>query len=246
VSPSSIPVLHRADGWIAVDKPAGLETIREGGGGPERCLTLCLRAQEGAPYAPAHRLDRDTSGVQVFALPAALAALESAFRHRRVAKRYLALCLGVPRNPEGTIRRPLSAWSGGRRPVRAVKGGGGMEAETSYRVLSTGGVPAPGGEGIRVSLVLFEPHQGRTHQIRVHAEAIGYPVIGDDQYGDRPANAVFRAYGLCRQALHAWRLTIEDPASGREVGIEAPIPADMRAAAEGAKIRTTGPLLPPS
>lgn len=218
-------VLETAD-FVVFAKPPGMETIsREGG--PE--LTSRVRELLSEPaLVPAHRLDRDTSGAQLFARNrAAETELVRLFRERLVDKTYLALCLGVPRNRSGTINRNLSEWDGGRRPVRVLRRGG-LEATTAYRVLTASEERAP---GFKVSLIAFFPHQGRTHQIRVHASALGYPILGDDQYGDRAANRLAKnRMGLRRQALHSWRLAF--PWRGENMAAECPLPRDMRRAAE--------------
>lgn len=214
--------------FIVFAKPAGEETVSLDGG---RELTARVRAMLGEPgLVPAHRLDRDTSGAQLFARsPSAEAKLVKLFRERQVEKIYLALCLGVPRNRTGTVNRNLSEWSGGRRPVRVLKKGG-LAASTGYRVLAGAGELAP---GFAVSLIAFFPHQGRTHQIRVHAASFGYPILADDQYGDRPANRLAKdLLGLKRQALHSWRLAF--PWDGKRIEALAPLAEDMRLAAERA------------
>lgn len=214
-------ILYDADGILAVAKPAGIETVDPGGG---RSLTRVLRERLGdAAIEAAHRLDRDTTGAQLFArTPAALKALTELFRQRRVTKHYLALCAGVPANPEGVISRNLSEWKGGRRPVQVVKGGGGLPASTEYRVLAAD-------RGFPASLLLFHPREGRTHQIRAHASAFGRPVLGDDQYGDREANRRAKvAWGLRRQALHAWRIVLPGLGpGGAGLAVVAPVPPDM-------------------
>lgn len=225
-------VLYRDEALLATAKPPGWESVVEGTGG--RCWTTHIREALGLPDATAvHRLDRDTSGLQLHALtPSAQRALEASFRHRRAEKAYLALCLGVPFNDSGTINRSLSKWQGGRQPVRVVKGGGGLQAETGYRLVASGAIHAQGLDGLEASLLLFEPHQGRTHQIRVHAAAFGRPILGDDQYGDRAANKTTKqATGLARQALHAWRIALPHPTTGAPLRLECPPPADWRAAA---------------
>lgn len=224
---NEVMILLETPDFLIAAKPPGMETLSQDGG-PE--LTALLRRTRNEPgLTPAHRLDRDTSGAQLLArTPEAEKGLVALFKQRRVHKSYLALCLGVPRNREGTINRNLSEWSGGRRPVRVLKKGG-LEASTGYRVLA--GAPA-GPDGVRVSVISFQPHQGRTHQIRVHAAAFGYPILGDDQYGDRAANRTLgRVHGLQRQALHSWKLSFDW--RGKTIQAVCPPPKDIRAAYSG-------------
>ncbi len=222
-------LIHRDETLVAACKPPGWETIVEGGG--RRCFSsLMRRGLELPQLAPVHRLDRDTSGVQLFAVTReARKPLEKLFRQREVHKDYLAICLGAPRSAGGTINRPLSKWRGGRRPVQVAKGGKGLEAVTRYRLLRA----SRDGSEPQASLLLFRPHHGRTHQIRVHAAALGRPILGDDQYGERPANAEAKqSCGLARQALHAWRVAFTHPAEHRPLRLEAPLPEDLAAAAD--------------
>lgn len=218
-------LLLDGDGFAAVYKPPGCESVSESGG-PD-VVTGASRLAPGVPLFPVHRLDRDTSGVQLLAKNSdAKKTLEALFRARKVAKGYVALCLGVPANREGVINRRLSRWRGGRRPVGIVKGGGGLEATTEYRVVADARASLIGNA---LSLIAFHPRQGRTHQIRVHAAALGYPVLGDDQYGERPANRRAKeVFGLSRQALHARWLRF--PWGGSEVEISCPLPDDMATA----------------
>lgn len=217
----NITPLYSSGGILAVNKPAGFETFA--GAGVEKCLTKILRITYGDDLSPVHRLDRDTTGVQLFALNAAMVKkLTELFKHRKTVKFYLAVCFGYPQNREGMIRRNLSEWRGGHHPVSVVKGGGGLEAETAYQTLAIN-------REFPASLILFIPHQGRTHQIRVHAQALSRPILGDDQYGDRPANKKIKELSnLNRQALHAWRLLLpEINPDGTEIEICAPIPSDL-------------------
>ncbi len=203
---------------IVINKPAGIESVPSQNKGRSLAELLHDRCKAESIY-PVHRLDRDTSGTIIFAKTEnTLKQLEDLFRQRNTTKRYLAICVGVPRNREGTIRRNLSKWSGGHKPVRVIKGGKGLVAETDYQLLIAN--PEAG-----ASLILFTPHQGRTHQIRVHAEALGRPIIGDHQYGDREYNRVIKELsGLKRQALHAWTLKF----SGIDIkGLPAEFKADM-------------------
>ncbi|MCD8351314.1 MAG: RNA pseudouridine synthase [Planctomycetaceae bacterium] len=224
----SFPPLVELDDLAVFAKPPGMETISQTGG---REFAALVRASRGEPgLTPVHRLDRDTSGAVLFARNGATEKeLIDLFRRRLTHKLYLALCLGAPRNRTGRINRNLSEWGGGRRPVRVLKKGG-LEASTGYQVLAASDEWAP---GMRLGVVAFTPHQGRTHQIRVHAAALGYPVLGDDQYGDRAANRFARErLGLRRSALHAWRLTF--PWRGETVAAIAPIPDDLTSAARAA------------
>jgi len=143
------PRLLWQQGALAVfDKPPGCETITQPdapgardadprAANPRTDFTARVRLAEDDPrWNPVHRLDRDTSGAQIFASSdAALARMEQMFRERRVEKTYLALCLGVPHNRAGAIRRALSEWQGGRRPVRTVRQGG-LSATTDYQLLA--------------------------------------------------------------------------------------------------------------
>ncbi|MCD8140807.1 MAG: RNA pseudouridine synthase [Planctomycetaceae bacterium] len=238
----SYPPLVELEDLAVFAKPPGMETISQTGGREFAALVRAARDEPG--LTPVHRLDRDTSGAVLFARNGeAEQALIDLFRRRLTRKLYLALCLGAPRNRTGRINRNLSEWGGGRRPVRVLKQGG-LEASTGYRVLAASDEWAP---GLRLGVVAFSPHQGRTHQIRVHAAALGYPVLGDDQYGDRTANRAARErFGLRRSALHAWRL--EFPWRGGNVAATAPVPDDMLAAARatlGEKIVAIGQIFTP-
>lgn len=223
---SNVAIILRHPDFIVFAKPPGVETVSRTGGPDLLGIAREELGEEG--LLPAHRLDRDTSGAQIFARnPEAERDLAELFRRREVEKAYLGVCLGAPRNRAGTINRGLSEWRGGHRPVRIVKNGG-LEASTAYRLLAA----APGREP-RASLIAFFPRQGRTHQIRVHAAGIGYPILGDDQYGDRNANrAAKERWGLRRQALHSWRLAFRW--RGETVEAVCPLADDLRAAAEAA------------
>jgi RluA family pseudouridine synthase len=231
VGPQTFLIAENA-AFAAFHKPPGMETVSEGGG-PE-LLALAREMLGDKGLCPVHRLDRDTSGVQVFARnPEAEKELVRLFRERLVEKTYLAFCLGVPRNQSGTVNRSLSGWSGGRRPVRVMKNGG-LAASTHYETLASSGELAG---GWRLSFLSFRPRQGRTHQIRVHAAAIGHPVLGDDQYGERRFNKLAReTLGLSRQALHAWRLAFEW--RGSRVEAVSPLPPDMASAGKRAGLES--------
>jgi 23S rRNA pseudouridine1911/1915/1917 synthase len=164
-----------------------------------------------------HRLDRETSGVTVFARTRdAAAALAEAFRTGTPEKTYLALCARAPSPPEGRVELSL-----GKDPARAGLrrvDPAGEPAATRYRTLRE----SPGG-----ALVEARPETGRTHQIRVHLAALGAPLLGDARYGGpRRVGEV----AVPRVMLHAARLELPHPATGARMVFEAAPPEDFRAA----------------
>ena len=227
---SPIPLLYAHDAFVAVDKPAGVIVIpgRSEESGPS--LREQLETQLGRPVWVVHRLDRDTSGVLLFALNArAHRTLSMAFEAGRVEKRYLALARGALAE-EQDVRVPLAPARRGRmRPARAgekdVK-----EAHTHVRPLER--------FGQRATLVEATPFTGRTHQIRVHLLAIGHPLLFDHQYGQTRHVTATELGGsgdevvLARTPLHASRLRLEGLEAIPDLELEAPLPGDMARALE--------------
>lgn len=220
-----VAVLSADDALIVVNKQAGL-VVHPGAGHAANTLVngLVSRfpdlrtafADDDERPGIVHRLDRETSGVMIVArTPAAAAELIAQFRARSVRKVYLALVAGRPDPREAVIDAPIGRDRADRQRMAAVKGG--KPATTRYKVIA----------GARdCSLLEIRPVTGRTHQIRVHLALVGHPIVGDAVYGGR------RRKGT-RLALHAWRLVLRHPSTGREVTFEAPIPEDfMRRAAE--------------
>jgi 23S rRNA pseudouridine1911/1915/1917 synthase len=205
-----------ADSEIAaVDKPAGVPaqpTLTTDVG----TLPELVGALLGAPVTLVHRLDRDTSGVTVFArTKAAAARLAEAFRTGAPEKTYLALAARAPSPPEGRIDAAL-----GKDPARAGLrrvDPGGDPAATRYRTLRSSALAA---------LVEASPETGRTHQIRVHLAHLGAPLLGDARYGG-PRRVGELA--IPRVMLHARRLEIGHPATGARLVLEAPVPEDFAA-----------------
>lgn len=238
VAPSTVPLppLRFHDEHLAVvAKPAGL-VVHPGAGHPTDTLVDALRAG-GVALAPAggegrpgivHRLDRDTSGLLVVASSDAVhAALVAALRRREVTRRYVALVVGVPASRVGRIEAPI-----GRHPsqrTRFATVSGGKPATTRYEVV------AEGLAGERpVALLACTLETGRTHQIRVHLQAIGHPVVGDAVYGPRPA--VSASLGADRPFLHAARLAFAHPVTGAAVDVLEPLPDDLVAVVDAAGI----------
>jgi len=183
-------------------------------------------ARPDAPFLElVHRLDRETSGVLLIAKKrAALTALHAALREGRVGKRYLVLVRGRWRDEKRKVELPLHKFltGEGERRVRVERDG--RAATTVFhrrKVWSAIGPP--------MSLLEAELRTGRTHQIRVHLTHLGFPLAGDDKYGDFAWNKALTKQGLKRMFLHAWRLSLPHPLESRELRLESPLPADLAA-----------------
>ena len=223
--PASFPILYEDDAIIAVDKPAGLAV--HGGSGIAFGLIEQLRASRpNAKFLElVHRLDRDTSGVLLIAKQrASLVALHKALREGRVDKRYLVLVKGKWRDAKRQVELPLTKFvtSDGERRVRVERDGGKTARTVFYlREVRAGSEPT-------MTLLEAELHTGRTHQIRVHLTHLGFPLAGDDKYGDFSWNKTLSRQGLKRMFLHAWKLAVAHPTEARELVLEAPLPDDLQ------------------
>lgn len=201
-----LPVLFADDDLVAIDKPAGLLAVSTDDERARTALAL-LREQVGGDLWPVHRLDRETSGVLLFAR-SRLVCDQVRAAWPQVRKVYRAVVEGVPDPAEGTIDLPL--WEDRNLRVRTGEHEGARAARTHYTTLQTRG---------RRSLLEVALDTGRKHQIRVHLAAIGCPVVGDERYGTRAAR-------LC---LHAFRLCLPHPRDGRALVLEAACPGDFEA-----------------
>ncbi len=218
-------ILYENEVFLVVDKPAGIAA--HGGSGIEFGLIEALRAlrPEQSFLELAHRLDRETSGCLIVAKRrAALRNLHEQFRQRVVKKRYLTLVPGYWDRRQQLIEAPLK-----RNELRS----GERMVEVNFRE----GAPSATSFDIvelldDATLLAAMPHTGRTHQIRVHCAYARHPVGGDVKYGDDAFNARLRALGLKRMFLHAFRISFEDPNSGRLLKIEAPLPPELQAAVD--------------
>ena len=223
--PASVPVRYEDEHLLVVDKPAGL-TVHPGAGTDGDTLAaqlLTLGACGGGdPERPGivHRLDRDTSGLLVVARTEdAHAALQDAIRRRVVERRYLALVRGRPRSRTGRIEAPIGRDR--HDPTRrSLDTDEPRDAVTYFEIVETTAAHA---------LLDVRLETGRTHQIRVHLQAIELPVAGDPQYG------VAGDLELERQFLHAHRLRFPHPVTGEEVDLESALPEDLAAALQRAR-----------
>jgi len=218
---------------LVLDKPAGL-VVHPAPGNPDQTLVNALLAHCGESLAGiggvrrpgiVHRLDKDTSGLMVVAKTEAVqAALSAAFAARAVDRAYLAVVWGVPLPRQGEISGNIGR-SRANRQKMAVLREGGKPAMTRYRVLKEF-------KGL-ASLVECRLATGRTHQIRVHLTERGHPLVGDAVYGSgRQARratgpAAVQLSGFPRQALHAYRLGFQHPATGEHLTFESALPPDM-------------------
>ncbi len=217
-------VVHDDDDVIVVDKPAGL-VVHPGAGNASGTLVHGLLARYPElvgvgddPIRPGivHRLDRDTSGLLVVARSArAHTALTDALRARTVTRRYRTLVWGHVEEPHGLVDAPIARSP--REPTKMAVVVGGREARTEYEVERRFDLPVPCTE-LRCGL-----QTGRTHQIRVHMQAIGHPVVGDSRYG-----GARQSLAAPRQFLHAELLGFEHPGSGEVLTFESPLPQDLR------------------
>jgi len=223
---SRVPILFEDEHVLAVDKPAGLAV--HGGSGIAAGLIEQMRAaRPDARFLElVHRLDRDTSGVMLLAKKrSALVELHRQLREGDVDKRYLVLVRGRWRDERRRVRLPLHkfATKEGERRVR-VDDEAGQDAETIFFRRATWPHLDPA-----LALLEAELRTGRTHQIRVHLTHLGFPLAGDDKYGDFAWNRALAKEGLKRMFLHARELSFTHPATGERVTLEAPLPADLAA-----------------
>jgi 23S rRNA pseudouridine955/2504/2580 synthase len=210
-------ILYQGAGVIVVDKPAG--TAVHGGSGIEHGVIEAFRVllpdERGLELA--HRLDRDTSGCLVLARNrAALLELHTAFRDAVVAKTYDVLVYGAWPKKLRTVRAHLEKFvtKTGERRVRVQPDG--KAARTEFTVVES---------GERASWIKAHPHTGRTHQIRVHSQVSGHPVVGDEKYASAEQLAQSRALGVRRLCLHASSVML--PVEGRMRRFDAPLPDDF-------------------
>lgn len=217
-------VLLETKDYLVLDKPAGVAV--HGGSGISAGVIEALRAArpEEKNLELVHRLDRDTSGCLLLARRRGiLRELQAQMRDRHVDKRYVALVSGRWPRTLTEINAPLRKFvlSGGERMVRPDKTG--KAAVTEFALLAHYLHAA----SEVASLIDIRLLTGRTHQIRVHCQLAGYPLAGDEKYGDRVANARFGESGLRRLFLHASALGFSDPATGARVEVSAPLPDDL-------------------
>ncbi|MES2563610.1 MAG: RluA family pseudouridine synthase [Pseudomonadota bacterium] len=214
----ALNIIHEDEAIIVVNKPAGLVVHPGSGNWDGTMLNALLQHAPALANVPragiVHRLDKDTSGLLVVAKTlTAQTDLVRQLQARTVRREYAAIVVGIIER-EGKVEGPI-----GRHPIsrtRMAVVARGKPAVTHYEVIET---------FESATLLLCRLETGRTHQIRVHLTFIGHPLIGDPVYGKRPANRNLPAFH--RQALHAQKLGLVHPVSGKRLSWKAALPADM-------------------
>ena len=210
-SAESLPVIYQDDNVVVINKPTGVLTHSKGAVNEEFTVAEFLRPltsyhQDSNRPGIVHRLDRDTSGVMIGARNDATASLlQRQFSDRKVKKTYIAILDGIPKEPKATIDLPIGRHPSAPSTFRVDPKG--KSAITEYEVLAVKD---------NKCLVRLKPHTGRTHQLRVHTQYLGTPILGDRFYGKLSK----------RLFLHAYSLEITIPTSNRQV-FNAPLPAEF-------------------
>jgi 23S rRNA pseudouridine955/2504/2580 synthase len=226
------PILLEDDQLIALDKPAGV-AVHGGSGVSFGVIEQLRRARPHSKFLElVHRLDRDTSGILLVAKKrSALTKLQDQFRERETGKTYLALVVGQWPANKKVLDKPLVKFllptkvgmdgQDGERRVKVTSKDDpeGMKSVTLVKVAQ---------KGEKFTLLEVTIKTGRTHQIRVHLASEGFPIAGDDKYGDFDVNKALQKHGLKRMFLHAWRLQFNHPATEERVELLAELPSELR------------------
>jgi 23S rRNA pseudouridine955/2504/2580 synthase len=214
-------VLYEDEALVALAKPAGMAV--HGGSGVSRGVVEQLRLErpEEKFLELVHRLDKETSGVLLLAKKrSALVGLHKLMREGGADKRYLTLVKGAWLNDKQHVKLPLHKFltESGERRVTVQEGG--QTSHTVFRLVK---------KWKDYSLLEAELKTGRTHQIRVHLAHLGFPILGDDKYGDFTLNKELQKQGLKRMFLHAQRIAFPHPLTGEPLVLEAALPDDLTA-----------------
>ena len=230
VVPENIPldVIYEDADIIVINKPKGM-VVHPAPGNMTGTLVSALLYHCGESLSGiggvqrpgiVHRIDKDTTGLLVVAKnDAAHRSLSEQIAVHSAYRRYMAICVGSPREDAGTVDAPIGRHPVDRKRMAIVRDGRAREAVTHWTVKE---------RFHGMSLVECKLETGRTHQIRVHMSSIGHPVLGDEIYGgDKCRAAKEHAKFITGQALHAYRLELDHPRTGERMSFEAPLPADM-------------------
>ncbi len=229
------PVVHEEAGFLVIDKPAGV-AVHGGSGVSFGVIEQMRRSRPQEKLLElVHRLDRETSGLLLIAKKkSVLKALQDQFRDRETGKTYLALVKGRWSGNHKVLDQPLHKYllPDGERRVKVVTSDDpdGMRSISLVRAL----MPLQGPSELLAlapqgfTLLAVTIKTGRTHQIRVHLSHAGYPIVGDDKYGDFDLNRLCARLGYKRMFLHAWRLSLNHPATGQRLELESKLPLELQ------------------
>ncbi|OGT01214.1 MAG: RNA pseudouridine synthase [Gallionellales bacterium RBG_16_57_15] len=220
-----LPVIYEDDALLAVNKPSGL-AVHGGSGVSFGVIEQMRRARPQAKFLElVHRLDRETSGVLLLAKKrSALTALHEIMREGNSDKRYFALVLGQWMNARQHVKLPLHKFDTPQGEKRVMVREGGQASHTIFTLQKSwpeSSLPA-------FSLLEAQLKTGRTHQIRVHLAHLGFPIAGDDKYGDFARNKALMKQGLKRMFLHAHSIAFAHPLTGEPLQLTAPLPKDLQ------------------
>lgn len=203
--------IYGDDSILVIEKPAGVEITQ-------------------LPFQPAHRLDKDTSGLLVVAKnDQALKNLQAQFKNRQVKKEYIALVLGDVQPNQGEIVTKIVRDPSRRVPFKAIEVPSGLErgspriAKTRWQVLKNFSLFTFNFSILRITIAT-----GRTHQIRVHMKYLGWPLVGDMVYCNKTSKAISKRFGLTRQFLHATKLQIQHPVTRKLMTFESELPNELK------------------
>ncbi|MBT3293099.1 RluA family pseudouridine synthase [Candidatus Peregrinibacteria bacterium] len=220
----SIPVIYEDDDCLVIDKLAGY-AVHPGSGMAEDEKTILhgvayLFKERSIPFSSdsvlVHRLDKDTTGCLLIAKTReAHELLQSQFEKRDVNKSYLAIVFGVPNPSKALIDSPIGRNLTDRTKMSVLRTGKSREAKTSYLTLDSTDDTA---------LLQCDIYTGRTHQIRVHLQSIGFPVIGDSSYGSNESNSFSNSMNIKNICLHAWKLSFLSPTKMKVIDLTIPPP----------------------
>ncbi len=219
VPAAEFPILYEDDALLVIDKPAGV-AVHGGSGVSFGVIEQLRQARPEAKFLElVHRLDRETSGILLLAKKrSALTALHAMMREGQTDKRYLALVLGQWKNAKQHVKFPLHKYTTAEGERRVMVHAEGQQSHTIVALQK--GWPD-------YSLVEAQLKTGRTHQIRVHLAHLGFPIAGDDKYGDFARNKELARQGLKRMFLHAHAMAFEHPLTGEPLRLMAPLPPEL-------------------
>jgi 23S rRNA pseudouridine955/2504/2580 synthase len=219
VPAATFPILFEDDYYLIIDKPSGVAC--HGGSGVSFGVIEQLRQARQAKFLElAHRLDRETSGILILAKKRqALVELQQLMKNNQITKQYYALTLGCWRDDKRNVRAPILKYltKDGERRVR-IDHTEGQFAHTIFTLVK---------RYAEYTLVNADLHTGRTHQIRIHCQHLGFPIAGDEKYGNFDHNRSLAKHGLKRMFLHAHNISFTHPITLQKVEINCKLPQEL-------------------